>query len=330
MVKLMNNPYQYLEEYVGKEISYKDFCEIMKIEPKTRIDKIRQLKQFEPYLDLDVNRDKLLLSKVYNKDEMLLVKRNANFQEYFENLLILHLNNCPENVTKFTYSDIEKLFCIVNDNYIKTKYNKREYITTQDLKKNYNRFDFEDYEVAYDINRSMDIFFDVSDRTFRKIIDGALESMEKRSLILVNKSFRLYKEVYIPEIKDFRIIKTDCNQEQTNEILDIKKRLMDEYNIKTDKDIRFLKKDVRDKYFTALCSEIKSSELLDKNDRCGKLFVVNLGKEGLKIEADKIDHIVNSKMLNTNVQYRLLTTKELMCINQLIKNKLVEDTINHN
>lgn len=323
----MNNPYQYLEEYVGKEIQYKEFCEIMKLEPKTRIDKIRQLKQFEPYLDIDVNRDKLLLSKIYSKEEMLLVNRNANFQEYFENLLILHLNNCPENVTRFTYSDIEKLFCMVNESYVNTKYNKREYVTTQDLKKSYNRFDFEDYEIAYDINRSVNIFFDVSDRTFRKIIDGALESMEKRSLILVNKSFRLYKEVYIPEIKDFRIIKTDCNQAQTNEILDIKKRLMDEYNIKTDKDIRFLRKEVRDKYFNSLCSEIKSSPILDKNDRCGKLFVVNLGKEGLKIESDKIDHSANSKMLNTNVQYRLLTTKELMCINQLIKNKLVEDTI---
>lgn len=324
----MNNPYQYLEEYVGQEITYKEFCEKVEIEPKTRIEKTRQLKTFEPYMNLDVKRDRLLISRLYDKDEMLLVKRNSNFQDYFENLLILHLNDCPDNVAKFTYSDVEKLFCLVNENYVKTKYNKKEYITSKDLKKNYNRFDFEDYEIAYDINKNINLFFDVSDRIMRKIIDNALDSMEKRSLILVNKSFRLYREIYVPEINEFRLSKTDCTDEQKNEILDIKKRLMDKFGLKNERDIFFMKREPRLKYYEEFNAEIKSSKLLDRNDRSGKLFVVNLGKEGLQIEADKIESTTNKKMLNTNFQYKLLKTNELLCINEWIKSKLVEDNIN--
>jgi len=324
----MNNPYQYLEEYVGQEITYKEFCKQVEIEPKTRIEKTRQLKTFEPYMNLDVKRDRLLISRLYDKDEMLLVKRNSNFQDYFENLLILHLNDCPDNVAKFTYSDVEKLFCLVNENYVKTKYNKKEYITSKDLKKNYNRFDFEDYEIAYDINKNINLFFDVSDRIMRKIIDNALDSMEKRSLILVNKSFRLYREIYVPEINEFRLSKTDCTDEQKNEILDIKKRLMDKFGLKNERDIFFMKREPRLKYYEEFNAEIKSSKLLDRNDRSGKLFVVNLGKEGLQIEADKIESTTNKKMLNTNFQYKLLKTNELLCINEWIKSKLVEDNIN--
>jgi len=324
----MNNPYQYLEEYVGQEITYKEFCKQVEIEPKTRIEKTRQLKTFEPYMNLDVKRDRLLISRLYDKDEMLLVKRNSNFQDYFENLLILHLNDCPDNVAKFTYSDVEKLFCLVNENYVKTKYNKKEYITSKDLKKNYNRFDFEDYEIAYDINKNINLFFDVSDRIMRKIIDNALDSMEKRSLILVNKSFRLYREIYVPEINEFRLSKTDCTDEQKNEILDIKKRLMDKFGLKNERDIFFMKREPRLKYYEEFNAEIKSSKLLDRNDRSGKLFVVNLGKEGLQIEDDKIESTTNKKMLNTNFQYKLLKTNELLCINEWIKSKLVEDNIN--
>ena len=328
--KLMINPYINLQDYVGKEIEYKDFCKLVKIQPSTGITKIRQLKEFNPYMEVETSRNKLIISKLYGEDEMLLVKRNSNFAEYFENLLIVHLSNCEENLAKFTYSEVEQLFCLVNSNYMKTKYDKKQYITSQDLKKQYNRLDFDSQEIEQSLSKNMHLFFDISDRTFRRVIDNALKSMAQKSLILVNESFRLYREVYVPDINSFRLKPTDCTDEQCNEILDIKKRLMDKYSLKSDKDIFFMKKEIRDNYYDDFSMEIKSSDILEHNDRCGKLFIVNLGKEGLKVESDKIDKVSNEKMLNTNIQYKLLTTKDLMCVNDWLKKKLVADVISDN
>lgn len=326
----MKNPYEdLLKDYVEKDLRYKeDFCEIMNLEPKVGIEKTRQLKQYEPYMEIDINRNTLRLSKLYDENEMLLVKRNANFSEYFENLLIVHLSKCLDNVAKFTYSEVEELFFMVNSNYIKTKYNKDIYITNKDLKRNYNRLDFDDHEVNYDLSKNINLFFDISDRTLRRVIKNALKSMESKSLILVNESYRLYKEVYDRKLDQYKIKKIDCNQEQVNEILDIKKRMMDKYKLKTDKDLFFMNRISRSNYYYDFNQELKNSPLLEGADRCGKLFVVNLGKEGLNIEADKIDKMSNEKMINSNVQYKLLTTKELLCVNDWLKKKLVDDTIN--
>ena len=326
----MKNPYEdLLKDYVNTDMRYKeDFCELMGIEPKVGIEKTRQLKTFEPYMEIDINRNNLRLSKLYDENEMLLVKRNANFSEYFENLLIVHLSKCKDNVAKFTYSEVEQLFFMVNSNYIKTKYNKDIYITSKDLKRNYNRLDFDDHEVNYDLSKNINLFFDISDRTLRRVIKNALSSMQSKSLILVNESYRLYKEVYDRELDRYKIKTIDCNDEQKNEILDIRKRTMDKYNLKTDKDLFFMNRIERQNYYADFNYELKHSPLLEGADRCGKLFVVNLGKEGLNIEAEKIDTLSNEKMINSNVQYKLLTTKELMCVTDWLKKRLIEDTIN--
>lgn len=326
----MRNPYEpILKDYINSDMRYKeDFCELMNLEPKTGIEKTRQLKEFEPYMEIDINRNNLRLSKLYDENEMLLVKRNANFSEYFENLLIVHLNKCTDNVARFTYSEVEQLFFMVNSNYVKTKYNKDAYITSKDLKRNYNRLDFDDHEVNYDLSKNINLFFDISDRTLRRVIKNALSSMQSKSLILVNESYRLYKEIYNRELDQYRIQTIDCNDDQKNEILDIKKRTMDKYKLKTEKDLFFMNRISRSNYYDDFNYELKMSPILEGADRCGKLFVVNLGKEGLSIEAEKIDKMSNEKMINSNVQYKLLTTKELMCVNDWLKKKLIDDTIN--
>ena len=56
----MNNPYQYLEEYVGKEIPYQDFCELNKVEPLLKMQKTRQIKEFGNYMDIETRNGTLL------------------------------------------------------------------------------------------------------------------------------------------------------------------------------------------------------------------------------------------------------------------------------
>lgn len=322
----MNNPYQYLEKYTEQEISYQEFCELTKVEPLKDMQKNRQIKGFCSYMDVQSKYGKVIINKLYNQDEMLIVQKNSKFTEYFENMLIVLLNECEGNVASFTYSEIQKAFWMVNDNYIKNKYNRQAYADSINIKMG-SMLDFDKYEEKYEKRHNIDLFFNVSTRLMKQIINNALKSMKDRSLITYTEWFKLYKETYVPEIKDFRMIGTICNDEQVGEILDIKKEALDKFKIKTNQDAIFLEKETRDKYYAFINNAIKNSESLNHSDYFGKMFIVNIGKEGIKIEANKIDMTSSKQLFNTNIQKKFLTGKELQCVNNLLKQRMVDDMI---
>lgn len=322
----MDNPYQYLEEYVGQEIPYKEFCEATNVEPLKDMPKNRQIKGFGSYMDIQSKYGKVVINKLYNQDEMLIVKKNSKFTEYFENMLIVLLNQCDGNIASFTYSEIQKMFWMVNDNYINNKYDRQNYADSINIKIG-SMLDFDKYEEKYEKRHNIDLFFNVSTRLMKQITNNALKSMKDRSLITYTEWFKLYKNTYVPELKDFRMIGTICNDEQVSEILDIKKEALDKFKIKTNQDAIFLEKEERDKYYLFINDSIKNSKILNHSDHFGKMFIVNIGKEGIKIEADKIDMISNKKLFNTNIQKKFLTGKELQCVNNILKQKMVNDMI---
>lgn len=324
----MNNPYQYLEEYIGQEMTYKEFCEIMKIEPLLKMQKTRQIKEFGNYMDIETRNGNVLISNIYNQDEMLFVQRNAKFKEYFENLMILWLNEQEGYYIDFTYSEIERFFCMVNENYKKYRFNRSGYISDNKLSVKGNAMDFDKEDLQYETHRNVDLFFNITDRLMKQIIDNVLESMQSRSLIMYSESYRLYKSVWVKEVKDFRtIVLLDCNDEQNSEIIDIKKKAMDKFKLKKKQDVIFLGFKKRQEYYDYINEEIKSSPNLGGADYYGKLFKVTIGKEGMKIESDKIDRLFNNKMFNTNLQYKFLTGSELQCVNNILKGIMVSDLI---
>lgn len=322
----MNNPYQFLEEYIEKEIPYKDFCELANIEQLKDMPKNRQLKELGAYMDIRSKYGKIIISKIYDQYEMLIVKKNSKFTEYFENMLISLLNECDSNVASFTYSEIQKIFWMVNDNYANNKFDRQKYVDSLDIKMG-SMLDFDKSEEEMVKRHNVDLFFSVSTRLMKQITNNALKSMKDRSLITYTEWFKLYKKVYVPEIQDFRMIGSVCSDEQVSEILDIKKQALDKFNIKTNQDAIFLEKHVRDDYYAFINNSIKDSELLNNSDHFGKMFIVNIGKEGIKMEADKIDMLFNKKLFNTNMQKKFLSGKELQCVSNLLKQRMVDDMI---
>ena len=73
--------------------------------------------------------------------------------------------------------------------------------------------------------------------------------------------------------------------------------------------------------------QLKIAKSLNHSDYFGKMFIVNIGKEGIKIEANKIDMISSKQLFNTNIQKKFLTGKELQCVNNLLKQRMVDDMI---
>ena len=66
----MNNPYQYLEEYIGKETTYQEFCELTKVEPLLKMQKTRQMKTFGQYMDLVWKNNKVKIIEIYSEDKI--------------------------------------------------------------------------------------------------------------------------------------------------------------------------------------------------------------------------------------------------------------------
>ena len=66
----MNNPYQYLEEYIGKEIQYKEFCELTKVPELNKMQKTRQLKEFSLYVDITWKNNKVKIIEIYSEDKI--------------------------------------------------------------------------------------------------------------------------------------------------------------------------------------------------------------------------------------------------------------------
>lgn len=64
------NPYNYMKEYLHKPMKYKDFCEIMGIEIKTRKAKDLQLYKLRFYMQFELSKRKFYIIKVYNDKEM--------------------------------------------------------------------------------------------------------------------------------------------------------------------------------------------------------------------------------------------------------------------
>ena len=69
---------------------------------------------------------------------------------------------------------------MVNDNYIKNKYNRQDYADSINIKMG-SMLDFDKYEEKYEKRHNIDLFFNVSTRLMKQIINNALKSMKERS-----------------------------------------------------------------------------------------------------------------------------------------------------
>lgn len=319
----MNNPYEELTEYINKELSYEDFCNILKEPVKTGSAKKNQLDILKNYIDLSTSYGKIKINKVYSENEILLIERKAKFSEYIEDLLIQYLANDSSHKVTMTYREMAEYFYMINKEYYKAKYDKHSYIDLFSLKTNqfYNK-----NELNCDIYKHMGIFFNISDKLIKEIIDGALKSLSNKSLIIARENFKLYRKEYSEETKEYYMQEFTCNKQQREEFLNIRKQLMNKYNIKKLQDIIYLDSDTRNNYFDELAQRMGESDTLNHCSRYANAYDIEYGDKAIEHEYKRIMS-QNKKLINANMEYKLLTTKELECINQLLKEQFIDKFI---
>lgn len=197
----MNNPYQYLEEYVGKETPYQEFCELTKVEPLLKMQKTRQIKEFGNYMDIETRNGNVLISKIYNQDEM-----KIKIKSYHEDTSI-----------KFKINPLDKnksgIYKIQLDNTI--------YIGQT------NNFIERFYQHNAKINRTNRITKPLLDSGATMEIIELEEDLEKR-LLKESKYTIEYKLNGFNVLNDFtRIVKEDYSKENRKRFITIKIKLED-------------------------------------------------------------------------------------------------------
>lgn len=196
---------------------------------------------------------------------------------------------------------------MVNKDYYKAKYRKHDYfeqINCPSIK------DKEDI-----IESNMGLFFGISSRLLKRILDDSIKSMENRKLLVTHKSFRLYKK------ENNIIISHDCTNEEIIKITEIQNRIMDKYNLYKIQQSYQLDWHTRNQFYDDINETIR--------EEMGYAFYCNsirflLSNEALKRTYQKS---LNRQKLNNNIQNKLLTSKEMEIISKSLNEQFVNKFI---
>lgn len=328
------NKYNCLKPYEGETKRYKEWCELLKEEPK-RGGKQRniQIKQWQQYLDIEPLDRQLVLMSVYDDNDLQLIENRGKFTTYIENFLMSYLKDCTGDYVVLSNRDILEGAYMVNHNYFKGKWNRYEYVKDIDIPLKDDDTPYEDYA----INKVMDesgIFFSVSYRLLKRIIYDSLVSVERKSLIQKNKTFRLYRN-YVDENGNEHHVTHNCNDEEIDRILTVQHESIKEFNKNAPKydsgeykyylhDIRsihILHKEQKNEFYDILNRNLREEFKEEGYNACSTAWKINFAnKDCFEYEIRQL----NYNKLNQNVQDKLLTAKDLSTIETVLRQQLVD------
>lgn len=302
---------------LNKAYKYSELCEFFQEDAKGGSSKTAQIKKWQQYYDLEKVGSKYLVLKKYDKSELKLTEKHGKFTSYITSLLVQYLAEQESNEITLTYREIFELLWMVNDKYYPAKYGQRA--IEQDINYKINPIDrTKDSDKMVATNISM--FFNISGRILKGIVNDALASMEKKSLIVANKSFRLFRKVYDNDKGVCYVESHDCTKEEISEILDIQAQAMKLVGISSLSQVFYLDGKNRQVYINYLQEKIQQRFGYDTYAKSWHLI---LGKQALQ----KAQTALNKQQLNSNVATRLLTSKEMKLIATTINEQMVDEYI---
>ena len=321
----MNNPYQHLKEYEGVSFVYKDeFCPLLDLEIKTSGKaKQLQLNGLKQYMELDTSNRKIKIVKIYDENEIKLIEQHGKFTSYIENILIDYLikNNSKDYDVRLTYREIFESIGILNKKYYEvlrpnkpTDIGKHRYIeiVANDMK-------IKEKTVSCNLN----LFFEYTESLLKRMIKDSLKSMEKRKLIIVSKSFRLYRKTVSPINGKEYVESKDCTDEETSIILKIYRDVMNDFGIQKineifykehENELNLFFKDINNRIFERFNYEVHSPT-----------FKLILADGAFDVEYEPS---LNMMKLNQNVQRKLYFAKSIdKEVVDAQKERFIEDLI---
>lgn len=254
----------------------------------------------------------------YTEEEKFALS-NAKFSEYITDLLIKQLSLTAKNV--YTYIELYENMGMVNSFYKSARaniYSKDEYKAFYEVNKfsyDFSQFDADNGMTEYNIVESnLRKFFFTSNKLLKEIVRNSLNSMQKRRLIYWKPTYRLYKKR-----QDSPPIQHDCTTEEAGQILDWENEALTIVGYKS----KWFGNDEKanNTFHDYVNSKIKENF---GYDYYGDAIDFTLAIESIQKEAYKIDC---RRLLNQNVQTKLLESKEMDNIIRSLNKQFIQEYI---
>lgn len=333
----MSNPYKHLKYAEGKNYIYKkEFCPLLGIEYKVGKAQRLQLKQIEQYMEIVKNGRNVFIKKIYEKNEIELIENRGKYLTHIENFLVLLLSEFTKNGEKYvimTNRDILEMATIVNPNYFLGMNNIFKFADNFKIGLNDKDLPNETYAIEKIIDES-GIFFSASYRLFKRIIYDCLVSMEKRSLILKNKTFVCYRN-YKDKDNFWKSERYECSDNDIERILGVQHKTITAFN-ETIESEKFYVRDLDSTYALNPYQRHELKKIMNENFReefkeegytaCSKAFKLNLSSN-VAFEHELETRIFDSKRLNNNIQTKLLEAKDLQAVGETLRKQFINKFI---
>lgn len=211
---------------VGQVIkNYREFCKLMNEKIKTGKSKQLQLKEWSRYCKFHKEGYAFIIDEIYDtplpkqdkrSDRNKYIAEIEDILTYYIHYKLYNINKTGNKVA-LSISELINILGLANNTYSLATYKKKELSNILDI------------ELVAISN-----FYSSTRREFKKIIERALNSMEKRRIILPNKR-------YVIVTKDKKEINKRCaNATETELILQAERTVLDYFGAETKRDI-FLK-----------------------------------------------------------------------------------------
>lgn len=335
------NPYIALKQYEGQYLKYNQLCSIINEEPKQGNSKKSHLRKLSQYIDFEKDGGKIYIHQVYDsKTELEIISNNNKYTKYIEQFLLnlFYELKKTENLdyVVLTNRDILESTYMVNKDYFIGRNAPYRYIDHFALAINNNDMPDEQYIVNRIIDES-NIFFSGSYRLLKRIIRDSLKLLEKKSLIMVNKTFRLYKNVW-DDNGVFHSEYHNCTEDEVDRILAVQHKSVKEFNAQVEQQekgttkyflrnatsVHYLYPRQRREYYKILNHNLKEEFAEEGWNAYSVAWKLNLTKVECFEEERKQ---LNYSDLNANVQQKLLTAKDLDLLENVLREQFVETFI---
>ena len=336
----MNNPYVILKQYEGQYLKYPQLCDIIHEEKRSGRGKTLHLNRIKQYVDMSQENGKIYIGRVYNdSDELQIIESHGRFTTYIRQFLINLFYELEQKTGQtsvvLTNRDILEMTYMVNRDYFIGKNAPYKYIDQFELRLKRDDMPNDQYITNRILDES-DIFFSSSYRLLKRVVYDSLVSLEKKSLITKNKTFRLYRNT-IDENGVFKAVQHNCNEDEISRILTVQHDAIVEYNeelkhrngnsnyhLPNIQCVHYLYPTERKRFYTIMNRRLREEFKEEGWNAYSVAWKINLAQpQSFEYEIAQI----NYKQLNHNVQEKLLTAKDLSLIEDTLKKQFVNTFI---
>lgn len=211
---------------INELLSYKEICEEMNDTIKSGgKNRKEQLLKWQKLYDIEKIKTKYIIKRSLTIEEREILESDGKFATYIQNLLVWLLKQQNNYELRIGYKELFEYMKMVNERYYVIKYKEEKVEYTQNIAQDIN-------VNIESIENNLDTFYRISNKFLKDMMRRALNSMQKRGLIIYCKSYRMFKKIYIKEINSYVVDKHDCSIDEVSEIMQFYVETMKKFNIK--------------------------------------------------------------------------------------------------